>query len=1038
MQIKKLVDDASPSVDLRLISTVADIFVNRGKAEADGHDQRGTVRVIPKPSTEIPERFPSVVQDWDGAIRDAHRRKSTKKVTRFSPIREDDELLNGWKSSPVPHEFDITGGPDNRDPPATSCVAIADTPPVPDGGSEELGDSPSPATREPTPHPPFGSHLFRRASAELINGSNEHVSASATGSGILTITGISNSHKRKRHSEQNPPGHRSQRGSHSSERMSPTSPSVLHKPKPTPAINENSSRKRKQSPEPDRPAKQPRTEANVFSQKSPTPTHTSPPRRRVSVFSSPRRRVSISDESRHTPEHGLGLGITRSPQHSKKRTDDLASSQRPIKGPSFQSNARIDSSQNSEKPHLPSSALKKEPSTARGRSQERRSVSFADSKDGHHDDTTNTSLAPQKSQAAPPSSQMSEMVWPPGFSQEQIEQFQRQAEKIAGARRDSSQGKSNAAKKPPAQPRPAVETYKKSNHAKSKPTRHGLLEEITGIEKRLRDSRISKTIRVGLKERLKNAHQELQEEAAKSLKSEPQLPALGTTVARQIPENEDRAMSQTSNRSLHIGTNALERSASSTSHRQTASLSAREKSKSPYQVRKEPVETARTVTPVSSSLHRSRSRSDSVSNLSKSNDTQGKQATSMSPSVKEEDDFDTENSLNSARYSESAMDVDNVEEQEEGGEDASSTSHSSSDSSGSEVDDGDDDDDDDTDQDDSQDDDQDQGDDEVGGQDDTSELKVQNSRDQKEGHSPTPEQNMHLNVSETPSESEDGQENEPEIYGNAQEHVVNGDQNQVNVQGPGSIDVSGDSDDSNGLEHGENPGDNIAEEVKDLPMNGDQENPNARIPEDVNEAVVLSDSGEPEYVQNAREGVSTVQTHTDHGHPGQVNGQVNGQVPVLGDSTGFQSQAGSQTQANNQAPTKPGESSDDSSEDSDSDSDESDSLPLPKQISVKSKTPVGSSNSVPAKPQPPASKGLPVLQRTTLKGLLKAQKEESQRREQQHQETQPQRPSGTNRDVYEVPSSRESKSSSDDESEGGDIPHGGFLSRLRRPWGGRR
>lgn len=49
--------------------TVADVFVDNGKARADGHDQRRAVRVIQKPANReaSPVRFPSVAQDWDAA-----------------------------------------------------------------------------------------------------------------------------------------------------------------------------------------------------------------------------------------------------------------------------------------------------------------------------------------------------------------------------------------------------------------------------------------------------------------------------------------------------------------------------------------------------------------------------------------------------------------------------------------------------------------------------------------------------------------------------------------------------------------------------------------------------------------------------------------------------------------------------------------------------------------------------------------------------------------------------------------------------------
>lgn len=69
LQIKKLLDDDHESDDLDTDMTVADVFVDNGKARADGHDQRRAVRVVQKPANgEVsPVRFPSVTQDWDAA-----------------------------------------------------------------------------------------------------------------------------------------------------------------------------------------------------------------------------------------------------------------------------------------------------------------------------------------------------------------------------------------------------------------------------------------------------------------------------------------------------------------------------------------------------------------------------------------------------------------------------------------------------------------------------------------------------------------------------------------------------------------------------------------------------------------------------------------------------------------------------------------------------------------------------------------------------------------------------------------------------------
>ncbi|KAJ5638931.1 hypothetical protein N7528_001321 [Penicillium herquei] len=83
--IKKLLDDSMPHSDLDIKLSVADVFINRGKAETDGFDQSGIVRVIQKPAIHAPTRFPSVVQDFDGPVASRGRRQSPI----FSPISEE-------------------------------------------------------------------------------------------------------------------------------------------------------------------------------------------------------------------------------------------------------------------------------------------------------------------------------------------------------------------------------------------------------------------------------------------------------------------------------------------------------------------------------------------------------------------------------------------------------------------------------------------------------------------------------------------------------------------------------------------------------------------------------------------------------------------------------------------------------------------------------------------------------------------------------------------------------------------------------------
>ncbi|KAJ5108199.1 hypothetical protein N7456_004874 [Penicillium angulare] len=90
LAIKKLLDDTMPSIDLEVGMCVADVFVDRGKALADGHDQRGIVRVVQKPNdSHAPVRFPSVVQDFEGASEAYARKKAKKSLGKaFSPIPE--------------------------------------------------------------------------------------------------------------------------------------------------------------------------------------------------------------------------------------------------------------------------------------------------------------------------------------------------------------------------------------------------------------------------------------------------------------------------------------------------------------------------------------------------------------------------------------------------------------------------------------------------------------------------------------------------------------------------------------------------------------------------------------------------------------------------------------------------------------------------------------------------------------------------------------------------------------------------------------
>ncbi|RDK46090.1 hypothetical protein M752DRAFT_228762 [Aspergillus phoenicis ATCC 13157] len=79
LDIKKLLDDDHESDDLDADMTVAEVFVDNGRARQDLSDQRGTVRVIQKPGQYAPVRFPSVTQDWDAAAQNFERQIQVKK-----------------------------------------------------------------------------------------------------------------------------------------------------------------------------------------------------------------------------------------------------------------------------------------------------------------------------------------------------------------------------------------------------------------------------------------------------------------------------------------------------------------------------------------------------------------------------------------------------------------------------------------------------------------------------------------------------------------------------------------------------------------------------------------------------------------------------------------------------------------------------------------------------------------------------------------------------------------------------------------------
>ncbi|EFE37574.1 conserved serine-rich protein [Trichophyton verrucosum HKI 0517] len=105
--IKKLLDDNHDTDELDADLTVADVFIDYGKARADGLDQRGALRVIQKPTSTRSVRYGSVVQDWD-AITNHHSRRaarlSRRKLAHFpmasglasaSPVKNHVAAVNG-------------------------------------------------------------------------------------------------------------------------------------------------------------------------------------------------------------------------------------------------------------------------------------------------------------------------------------------------------------------------------------------------------------------------------------------------------------------------------------------------------------------------------------------------------------------------------------------------------------------------------------------------------------------------------------------------------------------------------------------------------------------------------------------------------------------------------------------------------------------------------------------------------------------------------------------------------------------------------
>lgn len=190
LAIKKLLDDDHESDDLDTDMTVADVFVDKGKACSDGLDQRRAVRVIQKPTggEDSPLRFPSVSQDWDAAAEhyEVQRQKKLKQeaesaVNKLGPIAEEagrglgsesPSANNDWAEytprrthrrdmpvSSVEKEVEIPGSPSQPTQEASQGVnGEGNAAPQDDRlESEELGDSPRSSRavtpKEATPRP---------------------------------------------------------------------------------------------------------------------------------------------------------------------------------------------------------------------------------------------------------------------------------------------------------------------------------------------------------------------------------------------------------------------------------------------------------------------------------------------------------------------------------------------------------------------------------------------------------------------------------------------------------------------------------------------------------------------------------------------------------------------------------------------------------------------------------------------------------------------------------------------------------------------
>ncbi|KAL2852963.1 hypothetical protein BJX68DRAFT_233633 [Aspergillus pseudodeflectus] len=542
LEIKKLVDDEHESDDLDADMTVADVFVDNGKARADGLDQRRVVRVIQKAAygDNSPVRFPSVTQDWDEAAEKyalQRKLKKEKQEAELETIAEESRLgstsdYDSWSDyapnrkrrkdiplSSVEKEVEIPLSPTQhvRESSMFDAAGASHGPDISSSNrrlaSQELGDSP-PSSRAPTP---------KRTTSSRRESTHSQNSAKLSNTGATPVAdspALQLAHESASHSaspQKQPPPKESpvdyisldegaDRGSEPgsspvseksdnisaksgseedgqdkdgdvtmAEETVPKQPEQLSSPEKRPpnppsvpaepSISGSQSRKRKNSAEQLSPNKEPRLDrttpppAKRNSQASPGTPKFSPGR---SSFSGVARRLSFTKPS-DSPNRGLGLGITRSPekkpqvvvdlsQDSTKSNDTIPDST-PIPSSSVPGRRGSSAKDVVSAPmnlHTPAdkaknlhSALRKD--TPVERNSVRRSVSFVD---GDDISITGSQLAPtsvpKETAETPtgtrkdtPSSQSTSsetrrisggtMVFPPGFTKEQIEKWEREA-----------------------------------------------------------------------------------------------------------------------------------------------------------------------------------------------------------------------------------------------------------------------------------------------------------------------------------------------------------------------------------------------------------------------------------------------------------------------------------------------------------------------------------------------------------------------------------------------------------------------------------